>query len=167
MEEHPSNKRNFDQSELPHYDKHGKATSNQYAPSTRDKCYAHLISHTTEVTYGCFTCWEPQGPGFDDNPGGYKRFSAMGKKHLCHKFSWTYHHNDATPTGDISHRCGNKKCCRPSHLEDEERTYQRTRDDCPGWVHIDSTWIKICMHQPHCMKGGIPVGSYTNVNPDI
>jgi len=163
---HNSKKKNFSAIELPKYSYNGKIVSNQYNPITADQSYSHLISRTKEIKYGCFTCWEPSGIGFDLTKSGYMRFSFQGKKLLCHRFVWKYHHNNEEPKGDISHKCGNKLCCRLSHLEDEPRKIQRIRDTCPGWIQTGSIWLKVCSHNPHCMKGTVFANYSSSHNPD-
>lgn len=118
--------------------------------------YRWLISTTIQIVdrSGYVTCWAPKGPGIDQSSAGYHRFSIMGKKRLCHDFVWEYHHLGINKEADISHLCHNKWCCRPSHLTDESRSVNKSRDNCPGYVLMNlnsrQRMIKVCSHDPVC-----------------
>lgn len=52
---------------------------------------------------------------------------------------------------EIHHRCGNKLCCRPSHLEEGKKGDGKARIGCKGYIKVDEdTFIKVCTHDPPC-----------------
>lgn len=54
---------------------------------------------------------------------------------------------------DVSHLCGNWKCCRASHLVWESRKKNLQRNNCPGQVICaHGCWCNACVHEPKCVK---------------
>ena len=60
-------------------------------------------------------CWEWQG---FISPAGYGRIKTSdNRSHLAHRHMWERVHG-AVPTGhDLHHKCENKRCVNPEHLE--------------------------------------------------
>lgn len=135
---------------------------NQYTKSSDvdaflNSAYQWLIANTElkKNKTGHFTCWKPnKTSGIDDTTAGYKRMSFNGKKVLCHVLVWLFHHPGESLDGDdVSHRCQNKWCCRPSHLVKEDRSTNKSRDNCLGYlIEYDDPEIviKLCKHEPPC-----------------
>lgn len=135
---------------------------NQYTKSDIgtefNSTYKWLISNTeikkNETEH--FQCWKPKHgiSGIDNTVVGYKRMSFNGKKVLCHVLVWLFHHPGISmENDDVSHRCHNNWCCRPSHLVKEDRMTNKSRDHCLGYlVDRDDTKIviKVCDHEPPC-----------------
>lgn len=143
-------------------DKHGKLTFNQYTKpkdiaESWDLAYQYLMYGVQEEQRGLFTCWVPEGAGIDavDEDDHYKRMSFKGSRPQCHGFVWAYHHPGVAKNGDVSHLCGYGFCCRPSHLMLEDRTYQLTRRNCPGYIEFIKEddlveFFLYCEHNPRC-----------------
>jgi hypothetical protein len=124
-----------------------------------DDTYKWLIGTTAvnENETGHFKCWEPSADvkGIDITDSGYFRFSYKGKKILCHRFVWVYHNPGKTITDgyDISHLCGNKRCCRPSHLHCEIKTNNIARIGCMGYIVSEKNpndILLLCTHNVPC-----------------
>lgn len=64
-------------------------------------------------------CWEWQGA---INSQGYGSFNIGSRSHQAHRIAWTLE-NGPPPSSHgkvavvVRHRCDNRKCCNPSHLE--------------------------------------------------
>lgn len=145
-----------------------KRHRNQYTIRTeaeeRKASYDWLLSSLQQpksLYNSMYTCWIPSGQGISKTVSGYLRFSHIGKKVFCHVFTWNYHHNGCRDhryiaiEGDISpHLCRNKQCCRPSHLTKEDRSANKSRDNCPGIVsctlHKEEAF-QLCKHWPRCL----------------
>jgi hypothetical protein len=56
-------------------------------------------------------CWEWQKATKE----GYGYFIYDKKQYLCHRVSYAYHYNDYPYL--VHHKCHNRKCCNPEHLE--------------------------------------------------
>lgn len=99
-------------------------------------------------------CWTPKGKGISKTASGYLRFNHAGRKILCHVFTWQFSNPEDIKDGDVSHLCRNKECCRPSHLVKEDRSKNKSRDNCPGIiscsVHHDESY-RLCRHEPRCL----------------
>jgi hypothetical protein len=126
-------------------------------PNYINNTYKWLVGTTTEFKNETkhFTCWEPSGTGIDDTDSGYKRFSYKGDKILCHRFVWYFFNpGKLIPNDhDISHLCGNKRCCRPSHLYCEPKPNNVARINCIAYLVADSNHdsiMKICIHNVPC-----------------
>lgn len=49
---------------------------------------------------------------------GYGMLSDGGKREYAHRAAWSYRHGRPVPDGlQIDHRCRNRACCNPDHLE--------------------------------------------------
>lgn len=48
---------------------------------------------------------------------GYGRFSADGRTYAAHRFSYELHSGPLPPKIEVDHRCRNKMCINPAHLE--------------------------------------------------
>lgn len=78
------------------------------------------------------SCWVWQK---SCSSSGYGQFTKDKVYWNTHRYVWTKHHGDI-PTGDvIRHKCHNRKCCNPEHLElgSHKDNYHDSRD-----VHLDS-----------------------------
>jgi hypothetical protein len=74
-------------------------------------------------------CWEWNAT---KNPEGYGGFRANGKMEKSHRVAWGLM-KGVIPDGlDVHHVCGNKGCCRPSHMEILTRLEHCHRDRSGG-----------------------------------
>ena len=140
--------------------------TNQYTKLTLseqiDRDYRWLITKTTvapQDSLGIINCSIPNGEGIDITEANYTRMGFRGDKVMCHVFSWNYFNpGQIIPaTNDVSHLCGNSKCCKPSHLHLEPHSVNIGRIACPGFIVIPITdtenhCFQICNHTPHCKK---------------
>jgi hypothetical protein len=113
-----------------------------------------------------FTCWDLQiGGGIsaqrDSNSNIlYYKISGADRnsKYQTHKLSACVNLNIGYTghlTGfDVSHRCHNSTCWRPSHLCLESHLLNMGRNRCPGWYLNITTreLICFCTHNPHCLN---------------
>ncbi|AWN55034.1 HNH endonuclease [Methylobacterium sp. 17Sr1-1] len=59
-------------------------------------------------------CWPWRG----HTRGDYGRYSEKSKHIDAHRYAWIWSNNyNPTRQQFVMHRCNNKKCCNPSHLE--------------------------------------------------
>ena len=60
-------------------------------------------------------CWMWQGPM---HVNGYGRISVRGVRWYAHRLSWTLHHRQDIPKGQvIRHMCNQPQCVNPHHLK--------------------------------------------------
>lgn len=152
--------------------------SNQYTMRTfeqyMDETFEWLVPKTMPLIsfpIGHFVCWNlDEGiKGVDSNEAGYKRISFHGAKVLAHVFTWLYIHpgepmDEEIVKKNLSHLCGNAKCCRPSHIHKEPHPTNISRKGCVGFIpkHPDigpdddsellNHFIQVCTHSPTCKK---------------
>lgn len=63
-------------------------------------------------------CWEWQGPtSGEGRGGGYGRMSLDGQTVAVHIVSYTHFHGFIPGKKQIDHKCNNRLCCNPVHLE--------------------------------------------------
>lgn len=65
-------------------------------------------------------CWEWTGQiqqGSWHATGGYGRIKAMGKSLLAHRVAYALAYGEVPEGFDVDHRCSNRKCVNPEHLE--------------------------------------------------
>lgn len=64
-------------------------------------------------------CWEWQGPtsGETGRGAGYGRFSFEGATAATHRTVWAVMHGPIPPRKQIDHKCQNRLCCNPDHLQ--------------------------------------------------
>lgn len=90
-------------------------------------------------------CWE-----FDAKPDkkGYCTFKTSGTdgraNHMAHRWSWEYLIGPIPPGMTLDHRCRNKKCVCPDHLE----VVTRTENTMRGYNPISKNARKT-----HCKHG--------------
>ena len=85
------------------------------------KMAVHQISPCTERIFWSRVdkrerrdCWLWQG---GTSAQGYGQLSVRGKPWLTHRIAWMIKHQIAVPDGKrVIVKCGNKRCCNPSHL---------------------------------------------------
>jgi hypothetical protein len=60
-------------------------------------------------------CWIWNGPR---HVNGYGRISIRGQRWYAHRLSWTLHHREDIPRGQvIRHMCNDPQCVNPHHLK--------------------------------------------------
>lgn len=66
-------------------------------------------------------CWEWQGATSGDKENGrgwgYGRISVHGHTSAVHRVVWSMIHGYLPPSKHIDHKCNNRICCNPQHLE--------------------------------------------------
>jgi hypothetical protein len=114
---------------------------NQYSDPETWK-WLHSNCDKEPSTYGKFICWVPDHSqkGIDRTRNDRRRISIKGKKVLTHVFSYKHHINNDI-IYEISHKCHNGSCCRFSHLVDESRKINKSRDGCPGYIFTGEIYI--------------------------
>jgi hypothetical protein len=58
-------------------------------------------------------CWLWTG----DTWKGYGKTAYKGKKWMAHRLSYTFYVEEIDPTTVIHHKCANRTCCNPDHLQ--------------------------------------------------
>ena len=119
--------------------KQGKQTNhrNQYSEyETTEEAAKRLESMCISKPndFGMFTCEVPDCKnftGFETRKSGYIRMNRNGKKIFCHVLAHSVHpwYNSKL---DVSHLCGNPKCCSKHHLWSETHKVNLSRKGCPG-----------------------------------
>lgn len=115
-----------------------RLTPSEYARINR------LIKHKDD-------CWEWQGP---QTPNGYGKHKAgPGKpERVIHRILWEHHNDQPVPDGlQLDHRCFNRVCCNPEHLEPvtasentkRQRHYNRGKEECPNGHVYDEANTRI------------------------
>jgi Zinc-binding loop region of homing endonuclease len=131
-----------------------RKTKNQYSNESKKEVYQWIKSNCEELydEYEVFGCWIPikDTKGFDYmKEQNQFRISYQGKKILIHVFTKSVF-EDNTDNLDVSHLCHDRQCCRPSHLVYEDRSYNKSRDGCAGYVIDEKNALLICKHKPPC-----------------
>ena len=62
-------------------------------------------------------CWEWTGARTSKIKGGYGRFKLNGKLKLAHRITYQIKYGDIPEGFELDHRCRNRCCCNPDHLE--------------------------------------------------
>lgn len=63
-------------------------------------------------------CWNWQGPtSSEGRGGGYGRMSLSGQTVAVHIVSYTHFHGYVPGKKQVDHKCRNRLCCNPNHLE--------------------------------------------------
>ena len=94
--------------------------------------------------------------GLETRKCGYIRMNRNGKKIFCYVLVDSVHpwYNDKL---DVSHLCGNPKCCNKHHLWSKTHRENLSRKGCPGYTFLledadTRSWLVLCTHFPTCMK---------------
>lgn len=76
-------------------------------------------------------CWVWTGGTSGNGRGGqYGRMSLDGGTVAVHRVMWTNEHGYIPPRKQIDHRCENRLCCNPQHLEMvTHKVNQKRRDE--------------------------------------
>lgn len=147
-----SSKKLVDEGEIPELRKTRK-TQNQHTHETDESIYKWIVSNCIETQdeNNIFHCWIPKigstGIHYIKDKNQF-RFSLRGSKLLVHVFTKACF-EDNTDDLDVSHLCHNRKCCRPSHLAYESRSYNKSRDGCCGYIITRNAHL-VCKHKPAC-----------------
>lgn len=99
---------------------------NGYTPAI-DRYYARRTITETG-------CWELSGPGSN----GYTRIMVDGRTWLAHRWAYTYFVGPIPAGYEVDHRCRNRRCSNPEHLEAVTK-----RENCRRWSESVT----------HCPKG--------------
>ena len=88
----------------------------QHGIDRRDNILAKIMGNVdTDTESGC---WEWQGPtSGDGRGGGYGRMSLNGQTVAVHRVVYTHYFGFIPGKKHIDHRCRNRRCCNPLHLE--------------------------------------------------
>lgn len=86
-------------------------------------------------------CWEWSAAIFRS---GYGQFKLSGKSTLAHRLAFLWSGRSYPPGTETGHRCGNKRCVRPAHLEAIDPTSNKIRSRSP--------WAKN-RRKAHCPAG--------------
>ncbi len=70
------------------------------------------VSHRIQISDS--GCWEWTGPL---DIAGYGSISYKSRNWRLHRFTWTMLVGEIKPGLHIHHKCENKRCCNPAHLE--------------------------------------------------
>ena len=62
-------------------------------------------------------CWQWMGAIVPGKRGGYGAFRAKGRVWKAHRYAWYLLRGKPPMIKDLDHRCRNRACVRPSHLE--------------------------------------------------
>ena len=87
-------------------------------------------------------CWEWQPLPRRD---GYGRFHYRGRDHQAHRFVYELVFGPIAPGMEVRHRCRNKLCVRPSHLELGTHS-ENIRDQVAHGTHRNA-------RKTHCPQG--------------
>ena len=131
-----------------------RSPKNQYSNESTEDLYKWIKSNCQELydDHDVFGCWIPivGTKGIDYNEVNNQfRFSFKGVKTLLHVFTKGLFEENYDNL-DVSHLCHDRKCCRPSHLVYENRSDNKSRDGCPGYVIDNDKAHLLCKHKPPC-----------------
>lgn len=92
------------------------------------------VSQTAhEPWHGGEPCWTWQGgTSGEGRGGGYGRISIDGCTAAVHRVVYTLVHGYVPAKRQIDHKCKNRLCCNPAHLEDvthRQNQKRRRKDD--------------------------------------
>lgn len=112
------------------------------------------------------------------NANGYGKFwdatssaSASDGKVYAHRWSYVHHFGDIPAGLEVDHRCGNRACVNPLHLEAVSHRVNMLRGDTIAALHANKTTCPLghdlIEYQPHrrrcveCHEAGTPNGDKT------
>ena len=76
-------------------------------------------------------CWEWEGPtSGDGRGGGYGRMSWMGQTVSVHRAVFTAVFGFIPGKKQVDHKCENRSCCNPDHLEAVTHKTNQKRKSC-------------------------------------
>lgn len=82
----------------------------------RDQAAVHPLDRlTAKLSVSWVGCWEIQESSRDKK--GYGRFWLDGRTVKAHRAAWVLLVGDCPEGLEPDHRCRNKSCCNPDHLE--------------------------------------------------
>ena len=93
-----------------HFPRHAKRKQKRY--SRIGKFLEKILVNPARLFEGT-PCWEWEGATDD---GGYGRFSAFGENY-AHRVSHLYFIGDIPEDFDVHHRCQNRRCQSPFHIQ--------------------------------------------------
>lgn len=67
-------------------------------------------------------------------------------------------------TGEVSHRCHEKRCCNYRHLCIESSQYNKSRNSCPVVININDRQVSCCKHIPKCIPNELSKASALHYN---
>jgi hypothetical protein len=100
-------------------------------------------------------CWEWTG---SLHPSGYGYFTAKGRKSWrAHRFAWTTLMGEIPAHMEIDHRCRNRKCVNPDHLEVVTKEENNLRS---------GSFTALNARKTHCKRGHefTPENTYVQYN---
>lgn len=99
-------------------------------PSRRELIEAKILARVKIQPSGC---WEWQGStSGDGRGGGYARMSLDGQTVAVHRVMYTNRHGYVPGKKQIDHKCENRLCVNPEHLEmvtHRENQKRKNRND--------------------------------------
>ena len=88
-------------------------------------------------------CWEWQGQVYKKSGYGHLRFNS--KTVLAHRFTYEKHVGPIPKGLDLDHKCRNRRCVCPDHLEPVTRTVNLRRGATPVINEVKAAQIRICL----------------------
>ena len=133
------------------------AKTKKITKADKAKAYKRIKAKIMRVVRcnGLVTCHFPKGVRPSICKGSY-RFEVSVETHRMPVSKLVYNHKrgciqEKTPVFNL---CSLAHCCKPSHLVTESITYNKSRSTCYGYLSREGsdTFIKVCPHEPPCIK---------------
>lgn len=83
---------------------------------------------------------------------GYGRIWIKGDKPLIHRFIYEYYYGTISQILQINHKCKNKKCCNPTHLEEVTAKVNVNYSRKEHMVGLEKR-ITANSRKTHCIRG--------------
>lgn len=96
--------------------------------SRRDKIIAKVLARTVETADGCWI-WTGPTSGAKGRGRGYPRMNLDGATVAVHIVMFVCENGPIPPRKQIDHKCRNRLCVRPAHLEMVTHKQNQSRRD--------------------------------------